>query len=256
MYSAKYSASGNDFIIFHSFVKRDRSALARALCHRHLGVGADGLIVLCPSDEAAFEWEFYNSDGSMASMCGNGARAAALYAYEQGLAPAQHTFITGAGRIAAEVSGKLVEIELSSATILRQDIEALGHRWWLIDTGVPHLVGFEESGQILSTQELASLRHEYNANVNIARQTPEGIALRTFERGVEGETLACGTGMAATFLRAHQEGLVGSQATLIPASLEQLWLRLEGSKIFFKGRVNKVCDTILPFSDQESKERV
>jgi len=73
---AKYCASGNDFLIFHSFVQKDRSELAKKLCDRNYGIGADGLIVLLPSLRYDFKWEFYNSDGSRANMCANGARAA------------------------------------------------------------------------------------------------------------------------------------------------------------------------------------
>lgn len=244
MYSAKYCASGNDFILFHALKKSDRSALAQILCDRHRGIGADGLIVLLPHSLFHFEWEFYNSDGSGADMCGNGARAAALYAYHQGLAPKEQRFLTGAGPISATVEDKEVEIELTEASILQKEIERAGHTWWLIDTGVPHLVSFAAQGIDLDSAELSKLRWEFNANVNLAKLTPDGIALRTFERGVEAETLACGTGMAATFWRAKEEGWVKESATLIPASQERLSLRIDKYKIFFKGKVNKVCDTI------------
>ena len=82
---AKYSANGNDFVVFHTFVDVDRSDLAKRLCHRQEGVGADGLIVLLPHDTYDFVWQFYNADGSEAAMCGNGSRAAAHYAFSHGL---------------------------------------------------------------------------------------------------------------------------------------------------------------------------
>ena len=78
---AKYSANGNDFVLFHSFIKKDRSKLAKEICDRQNGIGADGLIVLVPHEIHDFEWEFYNSDGSTAEMCGNGSRACAHYAF-------------------------------------------------------------------------------------------------------------------------------------------------------------------------------
>ena len=84
---SKYSANGNDFIIFHSDIKANRTNLAKELCHRQDGVGADGLIVLVPHESLDFEWEFYNADGSHADMCGNGSRATAHYAYNNSLAP-------------------------------------------------------------------------------------------------------------------------------------------------------------------------
>ncbi|MGP1449579.1 MAG: diaminopimelate epimerase [Wolinella sp.] len=244
MYSAKYCASGNDFIIFHTFQKDERESLARELCDRHSGIGADGLIVLLPHDELDFEWEFYNSDGSRANMCGNGARAAAMYARDFALAGSRQRFLTGAGVISASVDGENVEIKLTSATIKAQNIKAFGHCWWLIDTGVPHLVAFGEIDS-LKSEQLASLRWEFNANVNFAQKSDKGILVRTFERGVEGETLACGTGMAAVFMRARGEGLVRECATLIPASKEELRLRIEDEDIFFSGRVQKVCDAVL-----------
>ena len=100
---AKYCASGNDFVIFHSLNGADRSGLARTLCDRQHGIGADGLIVLLPHETYDFEWEFYNADGSTASMCGNGSRACAHYAYRFGLAQSSMEFLTGAGVIKASV---------------------------------------------------------------------------------------------------------------------------------------------------------
>ena len=92
MQIAKYNANGNDFIIFHTFIEADRSALAQQLCHRQSGIGADGLIVLLPHAEYDFKWQFYNSDGSPASMCGNGTRACAHYAFTNHLAEASMRF--------------------------------------------------------------------------------------------------------------------------------------------------------------------
>ena len=114
---SKYSANGNDFVIFHTFIKKDRSELAKKICHRQNGIGADGLIVLIPHDKVDFqgnqsnidfEWQFYNSDGSGASMCGNGSRACAHYAFVNELAPKSMKFLTGAGVIGVDVEGNMV----------------------------------------------------------------------------------------------------------------------------------------------------
>jgi diaminopimelate epimerase len=113
MVVSKYSASGNDFVIFHTFRKIDRSNLAKILCDRFNGVGADGLIVILPHSEYDFEWQFYNADGSEASMCGNGSRAAAHYAYVNNLADKKMKFLTGAGVIEAEVDGDIVKSQLT-----------------------------------------------------------------------------------------------------------------------------------------------
>ncbi len=244
MHLAKYSASGNDFVIFHTFTKKDRSELAKRLCHRQEGIGADGLIVLVPHSELDFEWQFYNADGSEAAMCGNGSRAAAHYAYSYGLAPAKMQFLTLAGVIEASVEGDIVESQLTEHKILQKDIEEFGHSWWLIDTGVPHLVTFVEDLKQFDKKIAKNLRDKYNANVNYAIiRSPNEIGVRTFERGVEDETLACGTGMAACFVRALEEKRVQSQSKLYPKSGEELSIRYNDKRLYFKGRVKKIFVT-------------
>lgn len=241
---AKYCASGNDFVIFHAFEKSDRSQLARVLCDRQNGIGADGLIVLVPHESHDFEWEFYNADGSTASMCGNGSRACAHYAHRFGLAPASMAFLTGAGVIKAQVEGDMVQSDLTPPVIVNQEIVESGMRWWLIDTGVPHLITFDADIEHFNIDMARTLRHRYNANVNIASVNLDGtLRVRTYERGVEDETLACGTGMAASFYRAVQERLVEDQTQVFPKSGETLYLGLEESVITFKGEVKGVFET-------------
>lgn len=242
---AKYCASGNDFVIFHAFEKSDRSGLARTLCDRQNGIGADGLIVLVPHGEYDFEWEFYNADGSTAAMCGNGSRACAHYAYRFGLAPERMAFLTGAGVIKAHVEENMVQSDLTPPQIVHQEIEEAGMRWWLIDTGVPHLITFDADIGHFDIDLARTLRHKYNANVNIAARNEDGtLRVRTYERGVEDETLACGTGMAASFYRANQEGLVSNTAQVFPKSGETLYLGLEEGVITFKGEVKGVFETL------------
>ena len=246
---AKYSANGNDFVIFHDDMKKDRSELAQILCHRQEGVGADGLIVVVPHSECDFEWEFYNSDGSHADMCGNGSRACAHYAYNNNLAPAKMAFMTGAGVIRAEVSDNtpksgMVLSELTPPEIIEKNIEHNGKNWWLINTGVPHLVCLQESVEQFDKAEARELRQKYNANVNICAITSEGnMQVRTYERGVEDETLACGTGMAACFYRAYQEQKVNNNIEVYPTSGDTLYLGHNGKTITFKGRVKKTFET-------------
>lgn len=241
---AKYCASGNDFVIFHAFHGADRSGLARILCDRQNGIGADGLIVLLPHESHDFEWEFYNADGSTASMCGNGSRACAHYAYRFGLAPSSMAFLTGAGVIKAQVEGDMVQSDLTPPVIVNQEIVEGGMNWWLIDTGVPHLITFDADIEHFNIDMARTLRHRYNANVNIASVNPDGtLRVRTYERGVEDETLACGTGMAASFYRALQERLVDDQTKVFPKSGETLYLGLEEGVITFKGEVKGVFET-------------
>ena len=244
MHLVKYSASGNDFVIFHTFIKKDRSDLAKRLCHRQEGIGADGLIVLVPHSKLDFEWQFYNADGSEAAMCGNGSRAAAHYAYVHGLAPAKMRFLTLAGEIEAEVDGDIVQTQLTEHKILQRDINEYGHNWWLIDTGVPHLVTFVEDLKQFDKKLAKKLRDKYNSNVNYAKIPDlKSVAVRTFERGVEDETLACGTGMAASFIRALEEQKVASEVKLLPKSGEELHISYKNQRLYFKGRVKKIFTT-------------
>lgn len=243
MFLSKYSASGNDFIITHAFKKSDYSDVAIALCDRHEGIGADGLVVLIPHENLDFEWLFYNSDGSHADMCGNASRAVGHYACTQNLSDSSMRFLSGAGEIGVSVEGDIVETQLTPPKILQKNISEYDQEWWLIDTGVPHLVAFFKESAELDMKMCADLRQRYNANVNLAWMEKDHIGIRTFERGVEGETLACGTGMAAAFLRALEEGRCPFQMSMVPKSGETLSLRKENQTLFFKGRVQKIFDT-------------
>lgn len=243
---AKYSANGNDFVIFHTFIKKERSELAKKICHRQNGVGADGLIVLVPSlkqNEYDFEWQFYNSDGSVANMCGNGSRACAHYAFVNELAPQEMKFLTGAGVIGAYVDGSMVTSELTPPKIVNKEIVENGKSWWLLDTGVPHLVHFTQNIKEFDIKEARELRYKYNANVNIAFVEGKNLRVRTYERGVEDETLACGTGMAACFYRAYTEKKVDNNIEVYPTSGETLYLGMNERTIIFRGEVKKVFVT-------------
>ena len=248
MHLSKYSANGNDFVIFHSDVKEDRTQLAKTLCHRQDGVGADGLIVVLPHDKYDFEWQFYNADGSHADMCGNGSRACAHYAYVNNLAPKNMRFLTGAGVINAYVEDEnkqkgMVLSELTPPEILDKTIEHNGKSWWLIDTGVPHLVSFSETIESFDIDEARELRYKYNANVNKMVVVGENLRVRTYERGVEDETLACGTGMAACFYRAYQENKVENNIEVYPKSGDTLYLGINERTITFKGLVKNTFNT-------------
>ena len=245
---SKYSANGNDFVIFHSDTKEDRSELAKTLCHRQDGIGADGLVVLVPNEEYDFEWEFYNSDGSHADMCGNASRATAHYAYTHSLAAKSMSFLTGAGVINATVESSdekkgMIQSELTPPEILDMSIDFNSKSWWLINTGVPHLVSFTQNIKEFDILEARELRHRYNANVNIAYVDGKNLRVRTYERGVEDETLACGTGMAACFYRAYKEGMVSDNIEVYPTSGDTLYLGYNGETITFKGEVKNTFNT-------------
>ncbi|WP_104711463.1 diaminopimelate epimerase [Helicobacter felis] len=244
----KYCASGNDFLITHQFTPQDRSALAKRICDRHYGFGADGLVVLLPHSKHAYTWEFYNADGSCASMCGNASRCVGLYAYQQGLAPSKHTFLSGAGVISLEVlnlnpQGGVVQSNLGTPKCL-ESLQLEGQIWHLLDTGVPHLVHFVDHPNKIPTHktpQMQTLRARFDANVNFAYiQDPRTIKLATYERGVEDITLACGTGMAAVFACAYYQHNHNPQAILIPPSGEALNWYLLDDELYFQGQVHFV----------------
>ncbi len=243
MQISKYNANGNDFVIFHTFTKKPRNTLAKKLCHRQAGVGADGLIVLIPHDIYDFEWQFYNSDGSDAEMCGNGSRAAAHYAYINGLCGAKMEFLTTAGVIEASIDKNLSEIKFTKPKIIQTDIEEDGFKWNFYDTGVPHMVTFVDDLNIYNKEIARKIRQKFNANVNFAKIENGTIHVRTYERGVEDETLACGTGMAACFYDAHLRGDVEEKAKVYPTSKEELRLSIKSGEIYFKGEVQKIFET-------------
>lgn len=236
----KYSANGNDFVIIIRKKKKDRSKLAKKLCHRQNGVGADGLVVVVPHAEYDFEWDFYNADGSRATMCGNASRAVAHFAMEKGISEDGHAeFLTGAGVIKAIVNGNYVVSEMTKPITLSEDIQEDNEKWWFVDTGVPHLINIRENIEEFDLQQAKRLRDKYNANINICRVENNTIYIRTYERGVEDETLACGTGMVACFIRAYGEDLVDEDVKVFPKSGDELYVSLEEDIYKFGGEVQK-----------------
>lgn len=206
----KMQGAGNDFILIDNregaVPPDEKVGLVQSICPRAVAVGADGVIFLEGDEELDFRWDFYNADGSSAEMCGNGARCVAVFAQSVGAAPGEMTFRTLAGPIRAAVSPlgarvQLTESELPAAfgplSVGDRSVEG-----WFINTGVPHVVLLVDD---LATVDLPALGagiryHEHFApngtNVNFMCRAADGIAIRTYERGVEGETLACGTGAA------------------------------------------------------------
>ena len=245
----KYCASGNDFVIFADEDKKDRSELAKELCDRHSGIGADGLIVLLPHDRYNFEWDFYNCDGSTPSMCGNGSRAAAHFAVHFLGKSANLSFLTKAGVIKANVEQNAVEITLSKVKDEKAPFEFAGKIWQGCDTGVPHLVHFCDDISEFDAQLCQKVREQFNANVNFAQVlSPTHLKVRTFERGVEDETFACGTGMAASFYLAYKNKALQNSVLVQPKSDEKLYLRYDDGQIFFKGEVRCCFEAKYHFS--------
>ena len=236
----KYSANGNDFVIIIRKKKKDRSKLAKKLCHRQNGIGADGLVVVIPHAEHDLEWDFYNADGSRATMCGNASRAVAHFAIEKGISEDnQAEFLTGAGVIHARVNGNYVVSDMTKPIILSEDIQEEDEKWWFVDTGVPHLITFRENIDEFDLEQARRLRNKFNANINICKVENDILHVRTYERGVENETLACGTGMVACFVRAYGEDLVEEDVKVFPKSGDELYVSLEDDIYKFGGEVQK-----------------
>lgn len=236
----KYSANGNDFVMIIKKKKKDRSKLAKRLCHRQNGVGADGLVVLIPHPEYDFEWEFYNADGSTATMCGNASRAVAHFAMQKGISQGDEAeFLTGAGVIRAHVNGLYVVSDMTKPIILSQEIKEDEENWWFIDTGVPHLVAIRDNIDEFDIEQARRLRNKYNCNVDICKVEENTLYVRTYERGVEDETLACGTGMVACFVRAYGEHLVDEEVKVFPQSGDELYISLKEDIYKFGGKVTQ-----------------
>ncbi|MEA3513420.1 MAG: diaminopimelate epimerase [Campylobacterota bacterium] len=232
----RYDASGNTFVIFHTNERKDYSNLAIEVCKSE---NTDGLIVVVPHMVYDFEWLFYNNDGSTASMCGNGTRAVAHYAYENELTGTYMKFLTGAGEIDCSVDGDIVETTMIEPKVLKNSFEELGYTWWMVDTGVPHLVTIVEDLELFDLDICSKMRYKYNANVNFANVKDSALYVRTYERGVENETQACGTGMVASFLYTLNNNLISNNVEVYPRSGELLNLKIENDFIYFKGKVKK-----------------
>jgi diaminopimelate epimerase len=227
----KMSASGNDFIVIDN---RDGKVygmfgnpkdFAVKICRQHHSVGADGLILIEASQTADFQWRFFNGDGSEAEMCGNGGRCAARFASVKGIAEDSMVFETMAGRIKAEVKGTRVKLQLTSPVELKLDYPvALEEKEIFlssVNTGVPHAVVLVDDVDHVPVEDLG--RHiRYHkvfgtkgTNVNFVQIMDKGTAkIRTYERGVEGETYACGTGAVAVSIILREKGLIKSPASI------------------------------------------
>ncbi len=210
----KMNGAGNDFVMLDNRVLRhtlDRAAIAR-ICDRHRGVGGDGLIAVEPAQTGAdFKMRYYNADGGEAEMCGNGARCFARFASRLAGSTGAIAFETLAGIVTATFLGELVRLAMSAphsfapgTELLVADEKLTVH---FLNTGVPHAIVFVEDLEKTDVVRLGrALRHHAHfapngTNANFVSELPDGtLAIRTYERGVEDETLACGTGVTAAAL--------------------------------------------------------
>jgi diaminopimelate epimerase len=212
---SKMNGAGNDFVLIDNRARKIALSSEQVvrLCDRHRGVGADGLILLIPSTsgKADWAWQFYNRDGSAGEMCGNGARCFAKFVKRATSQGRDFTFETEAGIISAKFNGDLVTVNLTEPGGLRLNeqipLRDGPHTVHSLNTGVPHAVLFVPDADKAMVLQLGPelRRHSHfspkGTNVNFVQVLgPNSIRVRTFERGVEAETLACGTGVAASAL--------------------------------------------------------
>ena len=247
----KFSGAGNDFIVVDNRARvidsRKMAAFVSGVCRRHLSVGADGLIFVEKSRKYDFRWRFYNNDGGEANFCGNGARCVARFAYLKKIAPKAMRFEGAAGVVEAEVDGEQVTVRVPEPSDIRLNIRLAvpSHRrrrsdipgqtsashggtmleGHAINTGVPHFVYFVQD---TSTAEIMGIGRPIRwhdtfkpggTNVNFAQVVDRHtIKIRTYERGVEDETLACGSGALASALLTALVHKLESPITVLPLS--------------------------------------
>ncbi len=239
----KMNGAGNDFVMIdnRSSVVDFPAVGIAAMCERKRGIGADGVIAIESVDEFDFRMRYYNADGGEAEMCGNGARCAAWFAVSLGIGtPSESgtrvTFRSQAGAMAATVRGGRVAVAMTDATSLKKrvsvpvaDHDEIVH---LIDTGVPHAVRLEPDWHGLTDEQVVTrgrrIRlHEMFApagvNANFVTVGDDGLVkIRTYERGVEAETLACGTGSVAAAIVLSHLGIVQSPVRLVTHGGDEL----------------------------------
>lgn len=202
---SKYHGAGNDFVLIdnRNNVFTPSEERVKQLCHRQFGIGADGLMLLESDASTDFRMRYFNSDGGEATMCGNGGRCIVLFAKQLGIIKTK-TLFTGVDGVHEAI---FVDNEISLKMKNVDEVET-DDDYYLIDTGSPHFVKFVENVDSVNVAtEGKIIRNSYNirgngVNANFVQITPEGLKIRTFERGVEAETLACGTGAVAAAIAA------------------------------------------------------
>ena len=251
----KYQGAGNDFVMIDNRSNRPQLSKSQIalICDRKFGVGADGLVFLCNSANSDFEMIYYNSDGSLGSMCGNGGRCMVAFANALGLVDESCVFDAFDGLHHAEIISKeKVALQMSDLTVPENY-----HAGIILNTGSPHIVLFENSIDDLNIQEKgAEIRFSKTyavegVNVNFVKVLKDKLLIRTYERGVENETLACGTGAVASAIAAFESGLISTQPirlTALGGDLEVLFSKLENTytnirligsaKLVFKGSID------------------
>lgn len=268
---AKFVAAGNDFVIINNFDKKINSknypTLAKILCQTKFGVGADGILFIEPSvrKDCEFKMVYYNSDGSFATMCGNGARCVAYYAYELELCEEVVNFETAVGVVNCVIKkNHMVSLKLPEPKLLKLNLTIkLDNGKELnadfINTGVPHTVIFVDEIDKVDVENMGRQIRNHKmffpegTNVDFVKVTGEhNLYVRTYERGVENETLSCGTGVTASAIIAAVKHFVKPPVKCLTKSGETLVIRFAVnppedmispvSNLYLEGKVKHVFD--------------
>ena len=258
----KMSACGNDFCLIdnrNGIFPNPAGSTVRDICRRRIALGADGLMLVEPSDKASFRMRFYNADGGEVEMCGNGARCIARFAYLNDISSARMTFETQAGIIESETSQKGAKIKLCAVAFSpeggkRSLTDVLfGQEAYAIVVGVPHVIYLVQDLESLDVEGVGRMVRYHHlfepngTNADFIRVTgPHSLMIRTYERGVESETLACGTGATASAIVAASLGLVSAPVEVMTRSGCPLRIDFERTDdtynpVWLEGEARVVC---------------
>lgn len=224
---SKYQGTGNDFVIIDNrllFFPKDDTKLISTLCDRKFGIGADGLILLENHESLDFGMVYYNADGNESSMCGNGGRCIVAFAKALHIIQSTTTFMAIDGLHEATIANEVVHLKMQDVSTIH-----ISATYSFLNTGSPHHVEISENLSALDVKkEGARIRYSdlygsAGSNINFVSQKEENVfTVRTYERGVEDETLSCGTGVTAVALAMHKQG---------KTTANRVRLRVEGGEL-------------------------
>lgn len=240
LHFSKYQGTGNDFIMIDNredaFPKNDTALIAR-LCDRRFGIGADGLILLENDETSDFRMVYYNADGNQSTMCGNGGRSIVAFAKQLGLIEDETTFVAIDGPHHANIDPNgIVSLQM-------KDVDKVvdGDGYFFADTGSPHHIVMVDNVKTTDVRadgagiRYGSLYGQAGSNVNFVEPKGQNVfAVRTYERGVEDETLSCGTGVTAVALAMHHSGKTNKNSVDLQVEGGQLEVSFEPEGIGYK----------------------